>query len=122
MCMCVYVCGWVWVWDEKRFACATAVKETATDENEVRMHTHARAHTHTHTHTPTHTHARTYLPNPHVPTCAPQVVIQGDVLYDIAEVLEKLFKINPSCVTLNEDSGKKKKKEPKLPPAQPDRY
>ena len=35
-----------------------------------------------------------------------EVVIQGDVMYEIQEVLQKLFKISPSKVELNESSGK----------------
>ena len=43
------------------------------------------------------------------PSGEQEVVIQGDVMYEIEEVLAKLFKIPPSKVSLNESAGKKKK-------------
>lgn len=48
-----------------------------------------------------------------------EIVIQGDVLYEIVDVLESMFKIGSDKIKLEEESGKKKRKEPKLPPPQP---
>uniref|UniRef100_A0A7S2RD20 SUI1 domain-containing protein n=2 Tax=Rhizochromulina marina TaxID=1034831 RepID=A0A7S2RD20_9STRA len=53
------------------------------------------------------------------PTGEKDIQIQGDVLYDIKDVLGQLCGISADKIALNEDSGKKKKREPKAPPPQP---
>jgi translation initiation factor 1 (eIF-1/SUI1) len=50
-----------------------------------------------------------------------EIQVQGDCRYEIADVLESSFGIPSNKVFIDEDSGKKKVKEPKAPPAQPDR-
>jgi len=55
------------------------------------------------------------------PSGEKEIQIQGDWRYDIKEVLEQLCGVKPSKVTVDEDSGKRKPKEPKPIAPQPGR-
>jgi len=53
------------------------------------------------------------------PSMDKEIQVQGDCRYEIKDVLESMFGISPSKVSIDEESGKKKVKEPKALPPQP---